>query len=74
MKTIYVFLLLDAMRNRGDTAQYFDDIPFGYAQLQSPEETAGNGPEQWDVNYHEAYIFLEVTKPFLLNSCVSICK
>lgn len=48
------------MRNRLDSAQYFDDTPFGYAQLQTPEEGATNGSEQWDVNYHEASIFLEV--------------
>lgn len=52
--------VLDTMRNRIDSTQYFDDAPFGYAQLQTPEEGATNGPEQWNVNYHEASIFLEV--------------
>lgn len=47
------------MRNRSDS-QYFDEAPFGYAQLQSPEETATNGSDQWDVNYLEASIYLEV--------------
>lgn len=58
------------MKNRRDTTQY-DDVPFGYAQLQSPEEHPASGPEQWDVNYHEASIFLEVRLQLnLLNFCI----
>ncbi|XP_054718016.1 two pore channel protein 1-like [Uloborus diversus] len=46
------------MRHR-DSTQLLDDTPFGYAELQFIEQNPPDGSEQWDMNYHEASIYLE---------------
>ncbi|GIX76970.1 two pore calcium channel protein 1 [Caerostris darwini] len=47
------------LMKRYSTASIFDDTPLGYAQLETPEENSIESSDQWDLNYHEASIYLE---------------
>ncbi|KAG8190159.1 hypothetical protein JTE90_008693 [Oedothorax gibbosus] len=46
-------------RKCSTASQLLDDTPLGYAELQIPEENPADSSEQWDMNYHEASIYLE---------------
>ncbi|GFU29882.1 two pore calcium channel protein 1 [Nephila pilipes] len=47
------------LMKRYSTASIFDDAPLGYAELETPEENPSESTDQWDMNYHEASIYLE---------------